>query len=211
MIAELLGQLPPQEAQRAVGYPSLFLLVALGALVPVVPTGAVVSSAAVVAFHQATPFALPAVFLVAAAAALAGDAALYWLGWRGAASRGGPRWPAVPESRAAPDRLERARAGLRRHRVAVLVLSRLVPAGRIPVMLACLTARVPPARFVRSDVPAVLAWTAAYQLIGVAGGALFPRPWQGVAAAVALALLVAAAPRVWRRARRGRRTGPGGG
>ncbi|MCP9956546.1 DedA family protein [Streptomyces sudanensis] len=201
MIGELLGQ----EAQRAVGYPSLFLLVALGALVPVVPTGAVVSSAAVVAFHQAAPFALVAVFLVAAAAALAGDAALYWLGWRGVTSPSGPRWPAALAARAAPDRLERARAELRRHRVPVLVVSRLVPAGRVPVMVACLLTRMPPARFVRGDVPAVLAWTAAYQLIGVAGGALFPRPWQGVAAAVALALLVSAAPGAWRWAHRGRR------
>ncbi|GGQ18515.1 DedA family protein [Streptomyces roseolilacinus] len=211
MIGELAGQLPPEEARRVVGYPALFLLVALGALVPVVPTGAVVSSAAVVASHQAAPLAPLFVFLVAAAAALAGDAALYWLGRRGVTSRGGSRWLAALRARAAPDRLERAQARLREHRVPVLVLSRLVPAGRIPVMLACLLARMPAARFVRSDVPAVLAWTATYQLIGVAGGALFPRPWQGVAAAVALALLVGAAPRAWRWARRPRRGGSGSG
>ncbi|MDT9682661.1 VTT domain-containing protein [Streptomyces sp. TRM76323] len=211
MIAELVGQLPPEGTQRAIGYPSLFLLVALGALVPVVPTGAVVSSAGVVAFHQSTPFASLSVFLVAAAAALAGDAALYWLGRRGVTSRGGSRWLAALRARAAPDRLERAQEKLRRHRVPVLVLSRLVPAGRIPVMLACLLARMPPARFVRGDVPAVLAWTATYQLIGVAGGSLFPRPWQGVAAAVALALLVGAVPGAWRRVRRGwPGPGPGG-
>ena len=37
-----------------------------------------------------------------------------------------------------PDRLAQAQDKLREHGVAVLVLSRLVPAGRIPVMLACL-------------------------------------------------------------------------
>ncbi|OEJ93589.1 DedA family protein [Streptomyces thermolilacinus] len=202
MIAELAAQLPPEETQRVVGYPSLFLLVALGALVPVVPTGAVVSSAAVVAFHHSSPLALLFVFLVAAAAALAGDATLYWLGGRGVASRGGTRRLTALRARTDPERLERAQAKLREHRVQVLVLSRLVPAGRLPVMLACLLARMPLGRFVRGDVPAVLAWTATYQLIGVAGGSLFPRPWQGVAAAVALALLVGAVPRVWRWGRR---------
>lgn len=85
----------------------------------------------------------------------------------------------------------------------VLVLSRLVPAGRIPVMVACLLARMPLGRFVRADVPAVLAWAVAYQLVGVAGGSLFPYPWQGVAAVVGLTLLVSAVPPLWRRARGG--------
>lgn len=31
MIQEVVGQLPPESTQQAVGYPSLFLLVALGA------------------------------------------------------------------------------------------------------------------------------------------------------------------------------------
>ena len=57
-IAAAVRELPPESTQQAVGYPSLFLLVALGALVPVVPTGALVSSAAVVAFHQSSPLAL---------------------------------------------------------------------------------------------------------------------------------------------------------
>ncbi|WP_149181261.1 VTT domain-containing protein [Streptomyces sp. TRM49041] len=201
MIAELVGQLPPEETQRAVGYSSLFLLVALGALVPVVPTGAIVSSAAVVAFHQTAPFALLFVFVVAASAALVGDVALYWLGGRGVRSRNGSRWLAALRARAAPDRLERAQTRLREHRVPVLVLSRLIPAGRIPVMLACLLARMPLRRFLWADVPAVLAWAATYQLIGVVGGSLFPRPWQGVVAAIGLTVLISGAPSVWRRLR----------
>ncbi|MFE7500936.1 DedA family protein, partial [Streptomyces albidoflavus] len=44
---------PDATTQQALGYPSLFLLIFLGALVPVVPTGAIVSGAAVVAFHEA--------------------------------------------------------------------------------------------------------------------------------------------------------------
>ncbi|GAA3082643.1 VTT domain-containing protein [Streptomyces roseofulvus] len=196
--------LPPESTQQAVGYPSLFLLVALGALVPVVPTGAIVSSAAVVALHQSSvdsPFPLLFVFLVASAAAFLGDVALYWLGQRGVRSRNGSRWLAALRARAAPDRLAHAQERLDTHQVSVLVLSRLVPAGRIPVMLACLLARMPLRRFARGDAAACLAWAATYQLIGILGGSLFPEPWQGVVAAVGLTLLISAVPAVWRRIR----------
>ncbi|MFF0557580.1 DedA family protein [Streptomyces sp. NPDC004266] len=203
-------ELPPESTQQAVGYPSLFLLVALGALVPVVPTGAIVSSAAVVAFHQSSPFSLLYVFLVAASAAFLGDTALYWLGQRGVRSRNGSRWLAALRSRVTPERLAHAQERLDTHQVSVLVLSRLVPAGRIPVMLACLLARMPLRRFARGDVAACLAWAATYQLIGVLGGSLFPEPWQGVLAAVGLTVLVSAVPTLWRRLRgTGAASGPG--
>ncbi|WP_392871725.1 DedA family protein [Streptomyces sp. LN499] len=201
MIQEVVGQLPPESTQQAVGYPSLFLLVVLGALVPVVPTGALVSSAAVVAFHQTDPFALLVVFGVASSAAFLGDVCLYWLGQRGVRSKNGSKWLQVISDRAAPERLAQAQQKLDEHGSVVLVLSRLVPAGRIPVMLACLLGRMPMRRFARGDVPACLAWAATYQLIGILGGSLFPEPWQGVVAAVGLTLLISGAPAVWRRAR----------
>ena len=201
MIQEVVGQLPPESTQQAVGYPSRFLLVALGALVPVVPTGALVSSAAVVAFHQTDPFAMLVVFGVASSAAFLGDICLYWLGQRGVRSRNGSKWLQAISDRAAPERLAQAQQKLDEHGSVVLVLSRLVPAGRIPVMLACLLGRMPMRRFARGDVPACLAWAATYQLIGILGGSLFPEPWQGVVAAVGLTLLISGAPAVWRRAR----------
>ncbi|MFE8011824.1 DedA family protein [Streptomyces antibioticus] len=192
---------PTASTQQALGYPSLFLLVFIGALVPVVPTGALVSSAAVVAFHRAAPFSLALVFLTASLAAFCGDAALYWLGRRGMRSRGGSRWLEAIRSRAPEERLTQAQDKLAEHGTTVLVLSRLVPAGRIPVMLACLMAEWPLRRFVRGNLPACLAWALTYQLIGIVGGSLFPEPWQGVVAAVALTLLISAAPSVWRRLR----------
>ncbi|MFH9419708.1 DedA family protein [Streptomyces sp. NPDC017529] len=193
----------PAETQQVVGYPSLFLLVVVGSLVPVVPTGAVVSSAAVVAFHQDAPWALPAVFGVAALAAFLGDLGLYWFGRRGVRSRNGTRWLERLRDRATPERLARAQTKLREHGVLVLVLSRLVPAGRIPVMLACLLSRMPVRTFARGDLPACLAWAVTYQLIGLLGGSLCSEPWQGVAAAVGLTLVISTAPAVWRRLRRG--------
>ncbi|MFD8981968.1 DedA family protein [Streptomyces sp. NPDC059564] len=200
--AEVVGRVPPETTRQAVGYPALFVLVALGALVPVIPTGALVSSAAVVAFHQPSlPFGLLLVFGVAALAAFCGDIALYWLGRRGVRSRGGSRWLESLRGRATPERLERAQTKLDEHGVLVLVLSRLVPAGRIPVMLACLLSGMPLRRFARGDAPACLAWAATYGLIGIVGGSLFSEPWKGVALAVGLTLLISAAPTVWRRLR----------
>ncbi|MFI6876686.1 DedA family protein [Streptomyces sp. NPDC050400] len=195
-------QVPPESTQQAVGYPTLFLLVAVGALVPVIPTGALVSSAAVVAFHQSAPYSLLLVFVTASLAAFLGDIALYWLGQRGMRSKNGSRWLAAIRARAPEERLEQAQDKLADHGVMVLVLSRLVPAGRIPVMLACLMAKMPLRRFARGDVPACLAWAVTYQVIGILGGSLFREPWEGVVAAVALTLLISAVPTVWRRVRR---------
>jgi membrane protein DedA with SNARE-associated domain len=203
---------PPasQSTQSAVGYPSLFLLVVLGSLVPVVPTGAVVSGAAVVAFHQTEPIALALVFAVASVAAFIGDVALYWLGLRGARSRNGSRWLHRLQQRAEQGTLERAQRQLDRHGAVVLVLSRLVPAGRIPVMVACLLGEMPLRRFVRGDIPACLAWAAAYQLIGILGGSLFDKPWQGVALAVALTFVIAGVPAISGRVRKLRQAGEDG-
>ncbi|MET9574973.1 VTT domain-containing protein [Streptomyces massasporeus] len=191
----------PESTQQAIGYPTLFVLVLAGALVPVIPTGALVSSAAVVAVHRTAPFSLAIVFVTASLAAFLGDAALYWLGRRGLKSKNGSRWLEAIRSRAPEDRLEQAQEKLSAHGVAVLVLSRLVPAGRIPVMLACLLAQWPLRRFSRGNLPACLAWAATYQLIGILGGSLFAEPWQGVVAAIALTLLLSVVPAVWRRVR----------
>ncbi|MGI5366303.1 hypothetical protein C9J60_02660 [Streptomyces sp. A244] len=191
----------PESTQQAIGYPTLFLLVLAGALVPVIPTGALVSSAAVVAVHRTAPFSLAMVFVTASLAAFLGDAALYWLGRRGLKSKNGSRWLEAIRSRAPEDRLEQAQEKLVAHGVAVLVLSRLVPAGRIPVMLACLLAEWPMRRFARGNFPACLAWAVTYQLIGILGGSLFAEPWQGVLAAIVLTVLVSAVPAVVRRVR----------
>ncbi|MFF7853113.1 VTT domain-containing protein [Streptomyces sp. NPDC007904] len=192
----------PSPAQDAIGYPSLFLLVLIGALVPVVPTGALVSSAAVVAFHRTAPLSMALVFVTASLAAFLGDVVLYWLGRRGMTSRNGSRWLEAIRARAPEDRLAQAQEKLAGHGVAVLVLSRLVPAGRLPVMLACLMAKWPMRRFVRGNLPACLAWAATYQLIGVLGGSLFAEPWEGVLAAIVLTVLLSAVPGLWRRLRR---------
>ncbi|WP_052850581.1 DedA family protein [Streptomyces avicenniae] len=206
------GSVSPETTQQATGYPSLFLLVLLGALVPVVPTGAVVSSAAAVAFHHPEPvLSSLGVFLTAAVAAFLGDATLFWLGRRGVRSRNGSRWLDRMHDQVAPERLRRAEERLAHGSATVLLVSRLVPAGRIPVMLACLLARMPMRTYLRGNLPATLAWAATYQLLGMLGGALFPHPWQGVVAAVSLTVLIGVAPALWRRLRGPGGDGPDGG
>ncbi|WP_328492996.1 VTT domain-containing protein [Streptomyces sp. NBC_00414] len=201
VLAVAVTSVPTEATQQALGYPSLFLLVLIGALVPVIPTGALVSSAAVVALHRTAPFSMLMVFVVASLAAFLGDMALYWLGRRGMKSKNGSRWLAAIRNRAPEDRLAQAQTKLADHNVAVLVLSRLVPAGRIPVMLACLMAKWPMRRFAHGNAPACLAWAATYQLIGVLGGSLFAEPWEGVVAAVLLTIVVSLTPALWRRVR----------
>ncbi|MFJ8629792.1 DedA family protein [Streptomyces sp. NPDC093568] len=201
MLAAVTTVVPTESTQQAIGYPTLFLLVLTGALVPIVPTGALVSSAAVVAFHQTAPFSLALVFVTASTAAFLGDATLYWLGRRGMGSKNGSRWLEAIRSRAPEERLTQAQEKLAEHGVAVLVLSRLVPAGRLPVMLACLLAKWPMRRFARGNLPACLAWAVTYQLIGILGGTLFAEPWEGIVAAIALTVLISAAPSVWKRIR----------
>ncbi|TXS48667.1 DedA family protein [Streptomyces sp. uw30] len=201
VLAAAATTVPHESTQQAIGYPTLFLLVLIGALVPIVPTGALVSSAAVVAFHQTAPFSLALVFVTASTAAFLGDVTLYWLGRRGMGSKNGSRWLEAIRSRAPEERLTQAQDRLAAHGVAVLVLSRLVPAGRLPVMLACLLAAWPMRRFARGNFPACLAWAVTYQLIGILGGSLFDEPWEGVVAAVVLTVVISAAPGVWKRVR----------
>ena len=201
VLAAATTTVTPESTQQAIGYPTLFLLVLIGALVPIVPTGALVSSAAVVAFHQTAPFSLALVFVTASTAAFLGDVTLYWLGRRGLGSKNGSRWLEAIRSRAPEERLAQAQEKLAEHGVAVLVLSRLVPAGRLPVMLACLLAEWTMRRFARGNLPACLAWAVTYQLIGILGGSLFDEPWEGVLAAIVLTVTISAAPSVWKRVR----------
>lgn len=188
---------PTSSTSQAVGYPTLFLLVALGSVVLIVPTSVVVSAAGVVAWHADAWYSPLFVPLVAATAALCGDSILYWL-----ASRGGGRWLTRLRQQVDTPRLQAAQHRLGQHGATVLVIGRLIPGGKVPVMLACLLSKWSVRRYARADMPATLAWATCYAAIGVLGGSLFPEPWQGVLTAIGLALLISLIPGVWRRVRR---------
>ena len=55
----------------------LFLVVLFGAIVPIVPTGAAVSSAAALAFHEKNPLIILLVIAFGAAGAYLGDLVMY--------------------------------------------------------------------------------------------------------------------------------------
>ncbi|OZM84277.1 hypothetical protein CFP66_02250 [Pseudonocardia sp. MH-G8] len=164
-----------------VGYQALFGGVLLGSLVPVVPTGAVVGAAAAIAVSTGR-MSLVAVVLIATVAALLGDLVTYGVARAG---RGAMlRWVARGQS---PERLEAAREQFIRRGGLLVVVGRLVPAGRIPVLLAAGGLGYPWRRLVPAACLACLVWAIAYAALGVLSGGLFDDP---VPATLLAALLV---------------------
>src|SRR5688572_20866212 len=109
----------------------MFALVAFGSIVPVLPTGAVVSATAVLAAHR-DPLTPLAVIAVAAVAAYCGDVVTYGICRIG----GEPLTRRITLSRRPVSIAEAVRARLRTRLTPALVVARLVPAGRIPTLLA---------------------------------------------------------------------------
>lgn len=199
-MSELALSLPSLSLPSSSTLPGLFTIVAVGSLLPVLPTGAAVSAAAVLAVREGVPSTI-AVLVVAAVAAMIGDVTLYKLaGWGGEQLLERLRLPVSEE------RLARAQRQIEDHGKAVLTLSRLIPGGRIPVMVACIGLHVPLPVFAAADVVAASAWAALYGGIGIAGGAIFPHVWQGVVAGIAVVVLIAVVPGRWTRFRSGRGT-----
>ena len=162
----------------------LFLVVSFGAIVPIVPTGAAVSGAAALAFHN-NPVDFVFVIAAGAAGAYLGDLVMYAmcrLGGETLARR--LRWLRDEEHLAA------VKERLHRSQIPVLLVSRLIPGGRVPVLLAAAFLGLPWRVFVVANAPACALWATVYAGIGVAGGSIFPQPWQGVVAAVILILVI---------------------
>ena len=176
----------------------LFLVVSFGAIVPVVPTGAAVSGAAALAMHN-NPLTIVLVIAGGAAGAYAGDLVMYAMCRAG----GEPlarrlRWLRDDEHLSAvKDRLTKSQ-------IPVLLVSRLLPGGRVPVLLAAAFLGLSWRTFVVANLPACVLWSVVYSGIGVAGGSIFNEPWQGVLAAIVLVLLVSQAVSWWNKRRTAR-------
>ncbi|GGN61058.1 membrane protein [Actinoplanes lobatus] len=162
----------------------LFLVVAFGAIVPVVPTGAAVSSAAAYALHE-HPYAIGLVVAAGAAGAYTGDLVMYAM-----CRYGGEQLARRLHWLNDEERLNTVRARLQRRQVTVLLVSRLVPGGRVPVLLAAAFAGVSWRTFVIANLPACVLWSLVYTTIGLLGASIFPEPWQGVLAAIVVILVV---------------------
>lgn len=175
------------ESLGPLGLLVLFGFVAFGSTIPVVPTGPAVSAAAVLASNR-HPWELVLVLLVGAAGAYTGDVLTYGvlrLAGEPLAQRVG--WLNAEDPEGA---LQRLRHGIEEHELRSLLLSRLVPAGRIPVLLAAALGGYPWRRYVSAAVLATLLWSATYALVGILGDSLFPDARVAVVAAVVGAVLV---------------------
>lgn len=168
----------------AIGYPALFGGVLLGSIVPVVPTGAVVGAAAAVAAGTGQ-MSLPLVVVLATISAYLGDIVTFGVPRLG--SEAAFRWI----SRRQPtERLEKAREQFARRGWLLVVIGRLVPAGRIPVLLAAATLGYPWRRLLAASLVACLLWAGAYTVLGIVSGGIFDSPVVATLLVTLLVLLV---------------------
>jgi membrane protein DedA with SNARE-associated domain len=167
----------------SIGYPVIFGGVLIGSIVPILPTGAVVGAGAALAMTGQLNLVL--VVLVAMVGALIGDLVTF------AAGRGG-RGPMTRffERRQSAEKLAGAREKLRQRGWLLVVIGRMVPAGRIPVLLAAGALDYPWRRLVVAAAGACLLWAVAYALLGVVSGGLFDNPLVATLIATTLILLV---------------------
>lgn len=181
-----------------IGYPALGVGVLLGSIVPVVPTGAVVGAAAAIAMTTGRLW-LPWVILLATVAALAGDLITF------AVSRAGSGLALRLVARGqTPERLAAMRERFAANGGRLVVVGRLLPAGRIPVLLAAAALAYPWRRLVPAAVVGCLLWAAAYAVLGVVSGGIFDDPVVATLLATVLVLVIAAVSALVGRRRRQR-------
>jgi membrane protein DedA with SNARE-associated domain len=188
----------------ALGYPAVFFGVLLGSILPVVPTGAVVGAAAALA-TTSDRLDLPVVIIFAIAGAVLGDLVTF------AVCRfGGPHalgWVSRGQN---AGRVAEVREQFRQHGWQIIVIGRLLPAGRIPVLLAAGALAYPWRRLVPATVVACTLWAVAYAALGVLSGGIFDSPLLATLLATVLVLLVGGVLNlVGARRRSAERAGPG--
>lgn len=185
----------------ALGYSALFGGVLIGSIVPIVPTGAVVGAAAAIAVSTGS-MSLPLVLVLSVLGALLGD--LVTFAFAHAGSSVAQRWVTGRQS---PERLAAARAQFERRGGVLIVIGRLMPAGRIPVLLAAGALEYPWRRLVPAAVLGCVLWAIAYAVLGVLSGGLFDDPVLATTLAALLVLVLAGLGSllsVWQRRRRAR-------
>jgi membrane protein DedA with SNARE-associated domain len=156
--------------------------VLIGAVLPVLPTGAAVSAGAVLASHS-NPIGLVGVLIAGAAGAYVGDLIVY-AGCRFGGERLAKRVGWLRNNGS----LDALRERLAEHEISVLLTSGL--------------AGYKWERFALVDLFASSLWAAVYMAIGLLGYALFDEPWQGVVAAIVLVILTTVVSSLIQRARR---------
>ncbi|WP_371530446.1 VTT domain-containing protein [Streptomyces sp. NBC_01283] len=182
----------------------VFLVAALDALLPLMPSETTVVMVAVLIGPELPRLALLAA--VATAGALCGDCLGHgvgrWLGPRAVAR--------LMRGERGRRRYEWGRGMVERHAVALVVAGRFLPGGRVVAGLSTGSLGFPFRRFVALDAAGAGLWAVSSTAVGLVGGASFgDEPVKGLGLAFVLALVVVAGVESVRRLRV-RQVTPGG-
>lgn len=173
-----------EDPTTAIGYSAVFWGVLAGSIIPVVPTGAIVGAGAAVAVSSGQ-LSIPVVVLVAAAGALIGDLVTF-----GVARAGHGPLMRLLARRQSEERLADFRGRFTRQGWLVIVVGRILPAGRIPSLLAAGALAYPWRRLVPAAAVACLVWAGAYTALGALTGGLFDDPFVAPLLGAAVVLVV---------------------
>ena len=165
--------------------PVLSAMTAADAVLPMIPSEAVVLGAGVLG-HSGGPNLLMVV-LAAAAGIVLGDHVAYAL----ARSVLGPRL--IHRSKHLTRAVQKASGQLDKRGSLLIVTSRFVPGGRVTLNATCGTTRLPLSRFTPASAIAALAWASYTVGLGYLGGAAFlAHPVLGLLAGLALSFALGA-------------------
>lgn len=186
-------------------YAFLFGVAALDVLFPIVPSETSVILAGVLA--ATGDLVLVLVIGVAAAGAILGDNASYWIG-RTAGDRIVTRFFQGERRR----RVDWAERQLRERGSYLIVVGRFIPGGRTAITLTAGSLEMPWRRFIAFDVLAGFLWAAYAALLGYFGGRTFEeQPLKGFLVAFGVALVITGLIEAHRWTRKRRASRPAGG
>jgi membrane protein DedA with SNARE-associated domain len=170
---------------------------ALDAVLPIVPSEAVVIAASILATKGELSIWL--VMVAAASGGFLGDTASYGLG-RTAGASAARRLFRSPKAKR---RLKWAGDALERHGATIIVVARFVPGGRTATTFTAGTVRLPWPRFAAADAVGASLWAAYAAGLGYLGGETFERrPLYAFLLGLGVALLVTLVVEATRRLRR---------
>ena len=179
-------------------YLFLFAVSALDAIIPFVPSETSVIIAGVLAADGDLDLVL--VILFAAAGAVTGDNASYWIG-RKVGHRFVDRFFRGDRRK----QVDWAHRQVQERGGYLIIIGRFIPGGRIVVTLSCGMLEMPWRRFIAFDVVAGLVWATYAAMLGYVGGRTFEHsPLKGFLLAFAVALGVAGLIEAYRWYRRRR-------
>jgi membrane-associated protein len=178
--------LPQLAVSSPVSYLVAFLVPALDAVVPVLPSETVVIALGVATAGSVDP-RIGLLVGLAALGAFCGDNLCYFIGRRfGPAAE---RW--VFSGERGQRRRAWATSALRRFGARLIIVCRFIPGGRTAVTLTCGVVDYPRRSFVPATACAGVIWAVYAFLLGRLGGKAFEnRPWLGLIVAFAATLLL---------------------